>query len=121
MPKLRDNLKRAVLKQAEPIVEEVREEQAVPVNLEREYSKRSPILKAYQAGLMLPDHKILLEAIKRELGEGVREVSIQLEKVLEATGYPRASALKMPHHMQNFGVLKTESRYRSTWVKILKD
>ena len=120
MPRLRDNLKRAVLKQAEPIVD-VREEQAEPVNPEREYSKRSPILKAYQAGLMLPDHKILLEAIKRELGEGVREVSIQLEKVLQAMGYLRASALKMLHHMQNFGVLETEPQYRSTWIKIIKD
>ena len=35
MPKLRDNLKRAVLKEAEPIVE-VREEQADPVPPERE-------------------------------------------------------------------------------------
>ena len=55
------------------------------------------------------------------LGEGVREGIIQLEKVLKTTGYLRASALKMLHHMQNFGVLETEPRYRSTWVKILRD
>lgn len=116
MPKLRDNLKGAVLKQVEPAVEEVRE--VSPAT--REYSKRSPILKAYQAGQMPIDHQILLEAIQRELGDGVREGTIQLEKVLQATGYMRASALKMLHHMQNFGVLETEPRYRSTWVKILR-
>ena len=70
---------------------------------------------------MPTDHKILLDAIKRELGEGVQEGIIQLEKVLQATGYQRVSALKMLHHMQNFRVLETEPRYRSTWVKILKD
>ena len=120
MPQLRDNLKGAVLKQAEPEVAEVREIQPVPSEV-KGYTKRSPILRAYEAGLMPPDHKILLEAIKRELGEGVKEGTIQLEKVLQATGYLRASALKMLHHMQNFGVLETEPRYRSTWVKILKD
>ena len=120
MPKLRENLKGAVLKQAEPEVSEVRELQPEPSN-PKQYTKRSPILRAYQAGLMPPDHRILLDSIKYELGDGVKEGTIQLEKVLQATGYLRASALKMLHHMQNFGVLETEPRYRSTWVKILKD
>ncbi len=40
-------------------------------------------------------------------------------KVLEEVGFFRASALKMLKHMQNFGVLETESRYQATWVKIL--
>ena len=48
------------------------------------------------------DHQRLLDAIKHELG-GAREGDIQLEKVLQATGYLRASALKMLRHMQNFG------------------
>ena len=120
MPKLRDNLKGAVLRQSEPEVAEVREVHPVSSNA-KEYTKRSPILRAYEAGLMPPDHRILLDAIKHELGDGVREGTIQLEKVLQSTGYQRASALKMLHHMQNFGVLETEPRYRSTWVKILKD
>ena len=120
MPKLRDNLKGAIQKQAEPEVADVREVQPVPSEA-KVYTKRSPILRAYQAGLMPADHKILLEAIKRELGNGVREGIIQLEKVLQSTGYQRASALKMLHHMQNFGVLEIEPRYRSTWVKLLKD
>jgi len=38
---------------------------------------------------------------------------------LQVTGYYRASALKMLRHMQNFGLLETEPRYRATWVKIL--
>ena len=67
------------------------------------------------------DHQRLLEAIKHELGTGVKEGKIQLEKVLQSTGYLRASALKMLKHMQNFGVLETEPRYRATWVKILKN
>ena len=119
MPKLREKLKVAVLKQSDPKASEVREvqpESSVPNG----YTKRSPILRAYEAGLMPPDHKILLEAIKREVGDGVKEGTIQLEKVLQATGYLRASALKMLHHMQNFGVLETEPRYRATWVKLLK-
>ena len=120
MPKLRDNLKGAVLKQVEPEVAEVREVQPVPSDT-KGYTKRSPILRAYQAGLMPPDHRILLDAIKHELGDGVREGIIQLEEVLKATGYQRASALKMLHHMQNFSVLETEPRYRSTWVKLLRD
>ena len=119
MPKLRENLKGAVLKQAEPEVSEVRELQPEPYN-PKQYTKRSPILRSYQAGLMPPDHRILLDAIKHELGDGVKEGTIQLEKVLQATGYLRASALKMLHHMQNFGVLETEPRYRSTWLKLLK-
>ena len=120
MPKLRDNLKGAALKQTEPEVSEVREVQPVPSEA-KGYTERSPILRAYQAGLMPPDHRILLDTIKHELGDGVQEGTIQLEKVLQATGYQRASALKMLHHMQNFGVLETEPRYRSTWVKILID
>mgnify|MGYP006988839227 CR=1 FL=1 len=49
------------------------------------------------------------------------EGEIQLEKVLQATGYLRASALKMLKHMQNFGVLETKPKYRATWVKILQE
>ena len=68
---------------------------------------------------MPADYRILLKAIKHELGDGVREGIIQLEEVLKATGYQRASTLKMLHHMQNFGVLETEPLYRSTWVKLV--
>ena len=121
MPKLRDNLKGAVLKSVEPPIEEVREVSPATIASKREYSKRSPIRKAYEAGQMPIDHQRLLTAIKRELGAGVSEGIIQLEKVLQATGYMRASALKMLHHMHNFGVLETEPRYRATWVKLLKD
>ena len=80
----------------------------------------SPVRKAYEAGQMPIDHQKLLAALKHELGEGVTEGEIQLEKVLQATGYMRASALKMLRHMQNFGVLETEPRYRCTWVKLIK-
>ena len=120
MPKLRENLKGAVLKHVELEVAEVRDVQPEPSDA-KVYTKRSPIRKAYEAGLMPPDHRILLDAIKRELGDGVMEGTIQLEKVLQSTGYLRASALKMLHHMQNFGVLETKPQYRSTWVKILRD
>ena len=70
MPKLRDNLKGAVLRQAEPEVSEVREVQLVP-SAPKQYTKRSPILRTYQAGLMPTDHRILLGGIKHELGDAV--------------------------------------------------
>ena len=87
----------------------------------KEYSARSPIAKAYRAGQMPVDHRRLLDAIKEILGNGVTEGTIHLEDALQATGYFRASALKMLRHMQNFGVLETKSGYRETWVKILVD
>ena len=105
MPKLRDNLKGAV--QPEPLAP-------------KGYTKRSPILRAYEAVLMPADHKVLLEAIKRGVGDEVKEGTIQLEKVLQATRDLRASVLKMLHHMQNFRVLETELRYRATWGKLIK-
>lgn len=92
-----------------------------PAEKKTEYSARSPVLRAYQAGLMPPDHRRLLDAVKQLLGEGVTEGNIQLEDALKITGYFRASALKMLQHMQNFGVLKTRRGYRETWVEILKD
>ena len=109
MPGLRENIKET-LQRSENVSEAVNERAS--------YSKRSPIRKAYEAGVMPVDHQRLLDAIKHELG-GVREGDIQLEKVLQATGYLRASALKMLKHMQNFGVLETKPKYRATWVKIL--
>lgn len=112
MPGLRENVKKVLDKGPE-------QEQSKQLDIEQSgYSKRSPILKAYMAGTMPVDHKILLDAIKRELGDK-QEGVIHLEDVLQATGYARASALKMLRHMQNFGVLETERRYRGTWVKIL--
>lgn len=114
MPGLRENIKGILENKSENISDEEK------IIIQEKYSKRSPIRKAYEAGVMPVDHQRLLEAIKHELG-GVREGEIQLEKVLQATGYLRASALKMLKHMQNFGVLETEARYRATWVKILKD
>ena len=118
MPRMRENLKEVLKKESEPAAVEGKTKQP---DMICEYSKRSPILKAYQAGQMPIDHQRLLSAIKDELGAGIHEGTIQLEKVLHATGYMRASALKMLKHMQNFGVLETEPRYRSTWVKLLKD
>ena len=108
MPGLRENIKETLEKS-----ENISEPETV-----KSYSKRSPIRKAYEAGVMPVDHQRLLDAIKHELG-GIREGDIQLEKVLQATGYLRASALKMLKHMQNFGVLETKPKYRATWVKIL--
>lgn len=118
MPSMRENLKEILRKESESAVVEEKTKQP---DMPGVYSKRSPILKAYQAGQMPIDHQRLLSAIKKELGVGSHEGIIQLEKVLQATGYMRASALKMLKHMQNFGVLETEPRYRSTWVKLLKD
>ncbi|MBQ3757823.1 MAG: hypothetical protein II876_00030 [Synergistaceae bacterium] len=108
MPGMRENMRETLKRKAVSAVS-------------REYSVRSPIRKAYEAGQMPIDHKRLLGAIKEELGEGVKEGEIQLERVLQSTGYLRASALKMLHHMQNFGVLETKPLYRATWVKVLKD
>ncbi len=85
----------------------------------RKYSLHSPVAQAYRAGSMPTDHQRLLDGIKSILGEGVTEGEIHLEDVLQVTGYYRASALKMLRHMQNFGLLETEPRYRATWVKIL--
>ena len=115
MPGLRENIQVALEEKSEDIADETNE-----IKYQGKYSARSPILKAYQAGIMPIDHQRLLEAIKHELGDGVREGDIQLEKVLQTTGYLRASALKMLKHMQNFGVLETKSKYRATWVKLLK-
>lgn len=112
MPGLREIIKKVLNKETE-----VNTESTAP---KIEYSPRSPILKAYKAGIMPVDHKILLDAIKHELGDGVSEGVIHLEDVLQATGYKRASALKMLKHMQNFGVLETERRYRGTWIRVLK-
>ena len=114
MPGLRENIKGVLENKFENISDEGK------IIIQEKYSKRSPIRKAYEAGVMPVDHQRLLEAIKHELGE-VREGEIQLEKVLQSTGYLRASALKMLKHMQNFGVLETEPRYRAIWIKILKD
>lgn len=111
MPGLRENVKKVLDKEPEQVNQ--------PETIQAEYSERSPILKAYRAGVMPVDHKILLDAIKHELGDSTEGV-IHLENALQATGYARASALKMLKHMQNFGVLETERRYRGTWVKILK-
>ena len=111
MPGLRENVKK--------VLDKEQEQQAQPATTQAGYSERSPILKAYRAGVMPVDHKILLDAIKHELGDS-KEGVIHLEDVLQATGYARASALKMLKHMQNFGVLETERRYRGTWVKVLK-
>lgn len=55
MPGLRENIKET-LEKSENISENV-----------RSYSKRSPIRKAYEAGVMPIDHQRLLEAIKNEL------------------------------------------------------
>ena len=85
-----------------------------------DYSDRSPVLKAYAAGKMPVDHEKLLEGIKRALG-GSREGDINLGEVLKELGIFRASALKMLRHMQNFGVLESESHYQGTWVRILRD
>lgn len=114
MPRLRENIKGVLEDKSEKISDEKE------IIIQEKYSKRSPIRKAYEAGVMPVDHKRLYEAIKHELGE-LKEGEIQLEKVLQSTGYLRASALKMLKHMQNFGVLETKPRYRATWVKILKD
>lgn len=114
MPGLRENIKGVLESKSENNSDEKK-----IINQEK-YSKRSPIRKAYEAGVMPVDHQRLLEAIKHEL-EGLKEGEIQLEKVLQSTGYLRASALKMLKHMQNFGVLETKPKYRATWVKILKD
>lgn len=114
MPRLRENIKGVLEDKSEKISDEKE------IIIQEKYSKRSPIRKAYEAGVMPVDHKRLYEAIKHELGE-LKEGKIQLEKVLQSTGYLRASALKMLKHMQNFGVLETKPRYRATWVKILKD
>ena len=111
MPGLRENIKETLQKS---------ENISGNVTTQSGYSKRSPIRKAYEAGVMPVDHQRLFEAIKNELG-GAREGDIQLEKVLQATGYLRASALKMLKHMQNFGVLETKPKYRATWVKILRE
>ena len=115
MPGLRENIQGALEEKSEDIADETNE-----IKYQGKYSARSPILKAYQAGIMPIDHQHLLEAIKHELGDGVREGDIQLEKVLQTTGYLRASALKMLKHMQNFGVLESKSKYRATWIKLLK-
>ena len=123
MPGLRENIRSVFDRQPEVAVSALTKGEEVRGSLKQpscEYSVRSPIRKAYEAGQMPIDHQRLLAAIKQELGEGVREGEIQLEKVLQATGYMRASALKMLHHMQNFGVLETEPRYRCTWVKLLR-
>ena len=115
MPGLRENIKGVLENKSE---ENISVDEKI-INQEK-YSKRSPIRKAYEAGVMPVDHQRLLEAIKHELGE-LKEGEIQLEKVLQSTGYLRASALKMLKHMQNFGILETKPKYRATWIKILED
>jgi len=89
-------------------------------NCREDYSDRSPVRKAYDAGEMPIDHKNLLEGIKRALGDK-QEGVINLGEVLKELGIFRASALKMLRHMQNFGILESKSRYQGTWVRILKD
>ena len=131
MPGIRENVTKTINQNAEqnavkaskPIKEKISRTQPLTPTPQSagEYSSRSPIAKAYRAGQMPVDHRRLLDAIKELLGEGVTEGNIQLEEALKATGYYRASALKMLHHMQNFGILETKRGYRETWVKILKD
>ncbi len=115
MPGLRENVKKVLDKEPEQEQEQNKQSETK----QQEYSERSSILRAYRAGIMPADHKILLDAVKHELGDK-QEGVIHLEDVLKATGYARASAVKMLRHMQNFGVLETERRYRGTWIKVLK-
>lgn len=127
MPGIRENVAKTINQNAATTSKPLKEKAATTRPMEPtpksagEYSSRSPIAKAYRAGQMPVDHRRLLDAIKGLLGEGVTEGNIQLEEALKATGYYRASALKMLHHMQNFGILETKRGYRETWVKILKD
>ena len=117
MPGLRENINDVLnVKKTDE-----RKDKVIAVNQAEGYSERSSVLRAYRAELIPADHQILLRAIRQELGDGVKEGIIQLEKVLQATGYKRASALKMLKHMRNFGVIDTKPGYRSTWVKLLKD
>ena len=57
MPKLREKLKVAVQKPVDSMKKEVIGVLTAPVKEKREYSKRSTILKAYQADQMPIDHK----------------------------------------------------------------
>lgn len=62
----------------EPTEEKTGEVMTTAIKSQREYSKRSLILKAYETGHMPIDHQRLLAAIKQELGDGVQEGIIQL-------------------------------------------
>ncbi len=127
MPGIRENVTKTIQQNAEGTPEPIKKKPTRPPSVKAagqnmgEYSARSPIAKAYNAGLMPVDHRRLLDAIQQLLGDGTKEGYIQLEDALQITGYYRASALKMLHHMQNFGILETRRGYRETWVRILID
>ena len=50
MPGLRENVKKVLDKEPEQVNQ--------PETIQAEYSERSPILKAYRAGVMPVDHKV---------------------------------------------------------------
>ena len=89
-----------------------------------EYTENSSIKWAYNRGEMPKRHRDLYEALKLTLKEQIDDSAtagdIQLENALKKAKMKRYSAAQIMKHLQHFGYIQYEGKYRRTWVKILK-
>lgn len=91
-----------------------------------DYSNRSIVAKAYNAGFLPVAHRILLDGIRKELvrnGSTGESGTILLRNVLASSGFHRNSALTMLNHLKNFGIIEAEPiPHNVDWkITILKD
>ena len=88
------------------------------------YTENSPIKWAYDRGEMPTRHRDLYEALKatlrEQIGDDAQSGDIQLENALKKANMKRYSATQIMRHLQNFGYIQYEGKYRRTWIKILK-
>lgn len=85
-----------------------------------EYSRYSTIRKSYvEKGVPPRRHLELYKAIKTALN-GEWEGEIDFGVVLETIQMNRASANTILGHLEHFGYIQYEGRFRRTWFKILK-
>lgn len=84
------------------------------------YSRYSTIRKSYEEkGIPPRRHLELYKAIKTALN-GEWEGEIDFGVVLETIQMNRASANTILGHLEHFGYIQYEGRFRRTWFKILK-
>lgn len=85
-----------------------------------EYSRYSTIRKSYvEKGVPPRRHLELYKAIKTAL-DGKWEGELDFGVVLETIQMNRSSANLILRHLEHFGYIQYEGRFRRTWFKILK-
>lgn len=95
-------------------------ETAAPPSTPGRYSKHSTIRKSYEEkGIPPRRHLELYKAIKTALN-GEWEGEIDFGSVLDTISMARGSANSILKHLEHFGYVQHEGRFRCTWFKILK-